>query len=82
MERIVSHITGQILEKLPEGKDFYTPEDLRSNGIYEYVVKRVEIEMIQKLRESVVPPESDWANMKTDQVQDQWDQFIEAMLMK
>lgn len=80
MERLVSHITEQILEKLPEGKDFYTPEDLRSNGIYEFVVKRVEFEMNQKLRESVVPPESDWADMKTDRVEEQWEQFIEAIV--
>ena len=80
MEKLVDQVTEHILEKLPKGKDYYTPEDLRSNGVYEFVVKRVEIEMNKKLRESLVPPDSDWAEMKTDQVMDHWEQFIEAIV--
>lgn len=79
MERLVRHLTQQVMKDLPEDKEYFTPADLRENGVLEFVVQRVEAEMNKNLSESILPPETDWADMSTEQVQKSWENFIEAI---
>jgi len=80
MERIVRHITQQLVNKLPERKDFFTPDQLRDFEIPEFIVERIEVEMERNLDDSVVPPYTEWADMNNDTVRKAWEQFIEAIL--
>ena len=80
MERIVRHITQQLVSKLSDRKDFYTPKYLREIEIPEFIVERVEVEMERNLDDSVVPPYTEWADMNNETVQEAWEQFIEAIV--
>jgi len=80
MERIVRHITQQLVSRLSGRKDFYTPEYLREIELPEFIVERVEVEMERNLDDSVVPPYTEWADMNNETVQKAWEQFIEAIV--
>lgn len=80
MEQLIRNLTTSFTEKLSDDKSFYTPDDLREYDIPEFLVQRVEIEIYRNLNESVVPPYSEWADMSTDEVEEAWEQFIDAIL--
>lgn len=80
MERIVRHITQQLVNKLPERKDFFTPDELRDLEIPEFIVERIQVEMMRNLDDSVVPPYTEWADMNNQTVLDAWEKFIDAIL--
>ena len=80
MERLVRHLTQQVVKDLPEDKQYFTPDDLREHGVLEFIVQRMEVEMNKNLSDSIVPPETDWADMSTEQVQKSWENFIEAIV--
>lgn len=80
MERIVRHITQQLVNKLPERKDFFTPDQLRDLEIPEFIVERIQVEMMRNLDDSVVPPYTEWADMNNETVRNAWEKFIEAIL--
>lgn len=80
MERIVRHITQQLVNKLPERKDFFTPDELRDLKIPEFIVERIQVEMMRNLDDSVVPPYTEWADMNNETVRNAWEKFIDAIL--
>ncbi len=80
MERIVRHITQQLVDRLPKRKDFFTPDELRELEIPEFIVERIEVEMERNLDDSVVPPYTEWADMNNETVLEAWEQFINAIL--
>ncbi|PWN08131.1 hypothetical protein [Rhodohalobacter mucosus] len=79
MEQMIRDITMRLTGRLPEDREFYTPEDLQVLDIPEFVTERVVIEMNQNLNESLVPPDTEWANMDSPAVQFAWKNFIEAI---
>lgn len=79
MERIVRRITDRLAEKLPTGREFYTPEDLQVLDIPEFITDRLIIEMNQNLSESLLPPETEWASMDEASVRFAWKNFLEAI---
>jgi hypothetical protein len=80
MEQLIRSITTTFTSKLPEDKSFYTPDDLREFDIPEFLVQRVEVEIYKNLNESIVPPHSEWADMSARDVEEAWEQFIEAIV--
>lgn len=80
MEQLIRNLTVSLTEKLQGQKEFFTPDDLRTYDIPEFLVRRVEAEMYRNLNESVVPPHSEWANMEAPDVEEAWEQFIQAIL--
>ncbi len=79
MERIVRHITEKLTAQLPRFREFYTPEDLQVLEIPSFITERVILEMHRNLNESVVPPDTEWADMKGDSVRFAWKNFLEAI---
>jgi hypothetical protein len=79
MERMIREITEQLINKLPEDREYYTPEDLQVLDIPEFITERVVIEMNQNLNESLSPPDTEWAAMDNPAVQFAWKNFIEAI---
>ncbi|MCH8548199.1 MAG: hypothetical protein LAT80_04940 [Balneolaceae bacterium] len=79
MERIIRNITDRLAEKLPPGREFYTPEDLQVLEIPEFITDRVIIEMNQNLSESLTPPDTEWASMDEQAVRFAWKNFLEAI---
>jgi hypothetical protein len=80
MEQLIRSITTTFTSKLPEDKSFYTSDDLREFDIPEFLVQRVEVEIYKNLNESIVPPHSEWADMSARDVEEAWEQFIEAIV--
>lgn len=80
MEQLIRNVTTSITEQLSGDKSFYTPGDLREYDIPEFLIQRVEIEIYRNLNESIVPPHSEWADMSANDVEDAWEQFIDAIV--
>jgi len=80
MERLVRQLTENIVSQLPEGREFYTPEDLYELDIPGFVTDRAILEMTRYLSESIVPPHSEWADMEDEKVQMAWDKFIDTIV--
>jgi len=80
MERLIRNLTKKYTELLPDDTAFFTPADLRKLNIPEFVIQRVEIEIYRNLNESIVPPDSDWADMTTIEVEEAWEMFINAIV--
>lgn len=79
MERIVKHITKRLVEELPEEQETYKLSELHSSAIPRFVVKRVEVELERNLAESIVLPETEWADMESETVRQAWEQFVSAI---
>jgi len=80
MEQLIRNITTSITNQLSGDKSFYTPDELREYEIPEFLIQRVEIEIYRNLNDSIVPPHSEWADMSAREVEQAWEQFIEAIV--
>lgn len=79
MNRTIQLVTEKLTGLLPESQEYYKPEDLRSWGFPNFIVKRIQVELERNLAESMRLPETDWANMQSSEVQEVWKQFIRAI---
>ena len=79
MDYIIRNVTQNLLEKLPDSQSHFKLNDLESHGIPDFVVDRIQVELENNLAESLVPPDTDWANMNTESVQFAWNQFVRAI---
>ena len=80
MEQLIRNITTSITDQLSGDTSFYTPDELREYEIPEFLIQRVEIEIYRNLNDSIVPPHSEWADMSAREVEQAWEQFIEAIV--
>lgn len=80
MEQLIRSVTTSITSQLSGNKSFYTPDDLREYDIPEFLIQRVEVEIYRNLNESIVPPQSEWADMAEKEVEQAWEQFIDAIV--
>lgn len=79
MSNALQSIVDRLIGQLPETLSYLTPDDLRAAGWPGFLVDRINVELEQNLAESVGLPESDWANMHAEAVQDAWRQFLNAI---
>jgi hypothetical protein len=79
MQHHIERITSSFAEKLPEDKIYFEPADLRELSYPEFFVKRVEKELRRNLDDSVIIPETEWADMESPQVHESWDNFLQAI---
>lgn len=79
MNRTIQQITRPLLESLPKDKQYYRLDELNSFKFPSFIVRRIRIELERNLAESMIPPETDWANTDSATVQEAWDQFVEAI---
>ena len=64
---------------LDDQREFYSPQDLLDAGFPEFLVKRMRLELVRNLQDSVTPPQTDWADMSTDAVRKAWSNFLGAI---
>jgi len=79
MQQIIQQITQQLIDRLPDNKQYYRLDELQSWGIHSFVVRRIKIELERNLAESMIIPKTDWANTESDAVQEAWQQFVNAI---
>ena len=79
MQHIIKNKTQELLDRLSDQHMYYTPNDLLDAGYPEFLVERIRLEVERNLADSVSLPESEWADMRADQVQDAWDHFLNAI---
>ncbi|MCC5935479.1 MAG: hypothetical protein JJU35_14625 [Balneolales bacterium] len=79
MDQLVQQITARLCRKLNEEQPYYTPADLAEAGYPDFLISRIRLELERNLRESIVPPESDWASMSAPDVRQAWGLFLDAI---
>ncbi len=79
MERIVRIVTKNLIQKLPSEKKFFRLDELETLEIPEFIVDRIEVELERKLSDSIIPPNTEWADMKSRNVQKAWQNFADAI---
>ena len=79
MQQYIKNITSILVDRLSSEQLYYAPSDLIDAGFPSFLVQRIQLDLQKNLAESVKLPESDWADMKADPVQDAWDNFLLAI---
>ena len=79
MDRLIRTTTEHFLAMLEDQREFYSPQELLDAGFPEFLVKRMRLELVRNLQDSVTPPQTDWADMTTDAVRKAWSQFLGAI---
>jgi hypothetical protein len=79
MERIVRLVTKNLIRRLPAEKEFFRLDQLRKLDFPDFIVDRIGVEMNQNLDDSIVPPYTEWTDLKNSNVQEAWDDFVEAI---
>ncbi len=79
MDRIIRQITDHFVSRLPEGASHYHIEDLKDQNFPDFLVSRIHIELQWNLDESMILPDTDWANTQSEEVQRSWQQFLNAI---
>lgn len=79
MQRNIQQITQRYVNRLPDNDQYYRPNDLRSWGFPAFLVNRIKIELERNLEESLMIPQSDWANTQSSAVQQAWKNFVDAI---
>lgn len=79
MQRTIQQITQRFTDRLPENEQYYRLDELRSWGFPSFLIRRIQIELERNLAESMVIPKTDWANTRSDAVQEAWQQFVDAI---
>ena len=64
---------------LDDQREFFSPDDLLEAGLPDFLVKRMQLELVRNLQDSVTPPQSDWADMSTEAVRKAWSRFLDAI---
>jgi len=80
MNNIINDITYKLLQKLPENKEYFTPDDLLEYGIPDFVVKRISLELHDNLNNILSIPETDWADTQTEKVHHAWNVFLDEVV--
>ncbi|MDZ7689864.1 MAG: hypothetical protein U5K69_01695 [Balneolaceae bacterium] len=79
MENVIKHITKRLVNQLPEYEKEFKLSVMLSHGFPKFVVMRIRVELERNLAESILLPETEWANMESDTVQKAWQQFVSAI---
>ncbi len=79
MDRIVSNITDRFIEQLPEERQHYRTEELRSLDIPSFLFRRLRLGMVRNLEESLAFPETEWADVEAEEAQSKWKEFVSAL---
>jgi len=80
MERLIRNVTKKYINLLPEGQPFYTPDELKNLELPDFLLQRIDVEIRNRLNESLIPPHSEWTGMASDNVKEAWEQFLEAVV--
>ncbi|MGM0586999.1 MAG: hypothetical protein ACQETE_01165 [Bacteroidota bacterium] len=79
MDRFIQELTDRLLDKLPDEAEYYQPTTLAASGIPHFIIDRIRQELKRNLAESIILPDTDWANMQSKAVQTAWKQFVQAI---
>lgn len=78
MEQIAEQITEDLLQKLPDQTQFFTPNELLSSGFPHIVVETLRKNILSTIESELEMPESEWIQTEHEQVQTSWQNFVEA----
>lgn len=79
MNQTIQQTTQKLIDLLPENKQYYRLDELRSWNLPPYIVQRIQVELERNMAESMVLPQTDWANTQSDAVLDAWQQYVQAI---
>ncbi len=77
MEQIVEKITQDLLQKLPEQTQSFTPDELLSSGIPYIVVETLRKNVASTVESELSIPESEWLQWNHENVQIAWQDFVD-----
>lgn len=78
MEQIVEKITQDLLQKLPDQIQFFTPDELLSAGIPYIVVETLRKNVESTIKSELKMPETEWLKLNDEKVQMAWQKFVEV----
>jgi hypothetical protein len=79
MQQTIKNTTNQFLTALPKEHVHFTSSDFKNAGFPDYLISRIQLEIERNLAESISLPDSDWVDLKAENVLDAWDQFLSAI---
>ncbi len=75
MQSIINQITNNLIGLINLEKTFYTPNDLKSAKIPNFVVERIQMALEDKVGEELGNPTSNWFDFNSQEVTETWISF-------
>lgn len=79
MQQHIESLTSSFVKRIPDDRVYVTVDDLYELNFPAFIVKRVEVELHRNLDDSIIVPETDWADMSNEVVESSWNQFLDAI---
>jgi hypothetical protein len=79
MNRIAGNITSSIISKLSAEQKWYTTKELLATGLPVFVVEKIRLDLEQNLLQSLLPPETLWADLESSASKKAWDNYISTI---
>jgi hypothetical protein len=79
MNKTIREASTYLTGLLPPDSNFYTADDLLRLGMPDFVVRRIKVEVADRLSKSMVVPSTDWLDMERTVASTAWKQFKETV---
>lgn len=79
MHQAIERIIDRLMGAVKTDKPFYTLKDLLSAGFPPFIVERIRININEKLKEEIVFPKTQWADLDISLVVESWQDFQHAV---
>jgi hypothetical protein len=79
MNKTIREASTYLTGLLPPDSNFYTADDLLRLGMPDFIVRRIKVEVADRLSKSMVVPSTDWLDMERTVASTAWKQFKETV---
>ncbi len=80
MQKVIDQISDQLVGLIKTDRPVYTPKELLRAGIPRYIIERIRLVLEDRIREEIKRPETKWANVDSELVEQSWEDFINSIL--
>lgn len=79
MNKTIREASTRLLGLLPPDVLHYSLDDLRRFGMPEFIIRRIQLDLVDALIRSVAPPTSDWVDMSRQRSIAAWNHFVDTI---
>lgn len=79
MNKTIRELSTYLTGLLPPDSHFYTADDLLRLGMPDFVVRRIKMEIADRLGKAIKVPSTEWLDTERSIVAISWNQFVEAV---
>lgn len=79
MNKTIREASTRLLGLLPPDVLHYSLDDLRRFGMPEFIIRRIQLDLVDALTRSIAPPTTEWVDMSRHRSVVIWNHFVETI---